>query len=197
MIRSLGVTLALLLMIPFVGTAQTSGQCNEVMVSTKLMNWRNVKGVKKYVESGKWDTYDENGSVNPMPDRIDILVDVDLAAYYLKHAFSQNEIKTEDFNLKISAKLKLGESTDCINVLNPVIIDVPEVLFSQKIDYNSFFKHSKYQPRKLKAEFELGAALQSLNTSDKMLNQIIIIVTLTYTKSLKECVVEYIRPVLR
>lgn len=195
-----GISRLLILLVIFANKTVVMAQdnwCNEVMVTTKLMNWRNIKGVKRYVESGKWDSYDDNGPENPIPDKVDVYVDLNLIAYYLKHASLPNEIKTDDFEVRVTAKLKFGESTDCVNVLNPTILDVTDFSPSKKVDYGSFFKQSKYQLQQFKSTIELGKVLKNVNVPDKMLNQIIINVIIKSAKKGKECVIEYIKPVLR
>jgi hypothetical protein len=195
-----GIGCLLILIVLFASKTAVMAQdnwCNEVMVTTKLMNWRNIKGVKKYVESGKWDSYDDNGAENPIPDKVDVYVDLNLTAYYLKHAFLPNEIKADDFEVKVIAKLKLGESTDCINVLNPTVIDVTDFVASKNVDYSSFFKQSKYQMQQIKTTLDLNRILKNVNVSGKMLNQIIINVIIKSAKKSKECVIEYMKPVLR
>lgn len=169
--------------------------CNDVIISTKLKNWTVINDKKKYIDSGKWDDNDDNGSIKPMPDTVDVILDMELKAYYLKHAFLINDVKSDDFLFSVEVKLKMGESKDCINVLNPSTLNLGTLLNSQNIEYSSFFHEKKYHNKQIKIPFAIKKAYDIVKGSNLILNQIIFIIKLKSKSTGQECLIEYIKPI--
>lgn len=166
--------------------------CNEINVVVKLKNWKNDKAKKVYAESGQWDEYDENGSTNPIPESIDIILDIDLKAYIMKHASLFGDLKIDDFAVSGEVVLKMGESEDCINVLNPKVFQPINLGVKKEILYSDFFLKNKYKTVTIKIPFKLRQELESIQkeNSELKLVQIIVNVSLV-SKSNSECKIEY------
>ena len=64
------------------GAKDIDNLCSDISISTRLKNWRVMEGKKKYVESGKWDEYDENGALKRIPALLDVVLDIDKIILY-------------------------------------------------------------------------------------------------------------------
>ena len=169
--------------------------CEDVLITTKLKNWRTIKGVKKYVESGKWDEYDENGSLNPIPNNLDVILDLNLKSYYLKHSFEIGDLKVEDFIVSTEVKLIMGESSDCYNIVNPTTINAGTLLDSKRINYFDFFMQKNYKSIRLKIPFKIKDVLNTIKDDELMLEKIIIIIKLKTLDGEEKCIIEFCKTI--
>ena len=191
----------LLSMFYFLGTNLANSQnnskqlCDDVLITTKLKNWCTIKGEKKYVESGKWDEYDENGSLNPIPNNLDIILDLNLKSYYMKHSFVIGDLKVEDFIISAEVLLKMGESTDCYNIVNPKTINTGILLDSKRINYFDFFSQKKYKSIQIKIPYNIRDVLNTIKEDDLMLEQIIVIIKLKTLNGEEKCIIEFCKTI--
>ena len=149
--------------------------CNGLNVVTELKNWKINKGKKIYVNSGKWDEYDENGSANPIPDSLDVILNIDILSYYLKHNFNKGDERIEDFDLSVEIKFKAGLTTNCTNVVNPTISDGYSVINSIRVNYDDFFQKGVYKACRIKRSIKIKELLkQAMSDKKLMLSQSII-----------------------
>jgi len=176
------------------GAKDIDNLCSDISISTRLKNWRVMEGKKKYVESGKWDEYDENGALKRIPALLDVVLDIDLKSYYMKHSSIMGDVVIDDFTVSIDVSLKMGESTDCINILNPKIVN-SGTLMSKKVTYSDFFPAKKYRSVQIITPFQIKQALEKIESDELMLSQIIVIVTIKSLKTGKECTIEYSKPI--
>ncbi len=172
---------------------ERSNLCNCLNIVTELKNWKSSKGKKIYVKSGKWDEYDENGSINPMPDSLDVILNIDILSYYLKHSFKIDDERIDDFELSIEVQLKTGTSTNCTNVVNPKTSDRHILIKKHLVKYEDFFIKGKYKPYKIKTCFKIKEILRRIVNDDKaMLAQIIITTKINAVHEQDNCSIEYI-----
>lgn len=170
--------------------------CNGLNVITEIKNWKICNGKKFYVKSGKWDEYDENGSLNPIPDSLDVILSIDILSYYLKHSFKKGDEQISDFNISVEVKLKMSESTDCINVINPKISKEYTLINKLLVKYDDFFIKGIYKTYKLKKSLKIRELLkQTINNEKLMLAQIIVVTKIYPLNKEENCLIEYILPI--
>lgn len=176
--------------------SENSYPCKGISIVTELKNWRIYKGKKIYVNSGKWDEYDENGSKNPIPDSLDVILNIDILSYYLKHYFVKGDERIEDFELTVEIKFKAGLTSNCINVVNPRISEGYNVINNIRINYDNFFYKDVYKSYRIKRSIKIKDLLKQAMIDKKlMLSQIIIISKIKSIYSQDDCLVEYTLPI--
>jgi hypothetical protein len=184
-------------------TGLTSFQCmhtttneysHDIIVSVKLMGMQNHDGDKKYSEIGRIDEYDENGSANPIPDTIDVRLNIDLNSYYQKHDFLKGDNVVKDFYINVSVKLVFSESNDCINMLNPQVIEFENIITNERINYTDFFKKEKYVSVTKTAPL-LIKKLVEFNKNKKLFLSQFKIITRVKSVNGTEDIIEYNKPI--
>jgi hypothetical protein len=172
----------------------TNEYSHDIIVSVKLMGMQNHDGDKKYSEIGRIDEYDENGSANPIPDTIDVRLNIDLNSYYQKHDFLKGDNVVKDFYINVSVKLVFSESNDCINMLNPQVIEFENIITNERINYTDFFKKEKYVSVTKTAPL-LIKKLVEFNKNKKLFLSQFKIITRVKSVNGTEDIIEYNKPI--
>ena len=208
MMRNILFYLMLALVISCDGTNYTSVkfdstirfECAGLEVRTELWNKNHNM---QYVRSELWTEYD--------PNTVDMAVQIpdSLSIHTFLTDFTRlytGEKHTEEYFLKITLQFEIGESADCMNVVNPRLLDETIVLGSSRVTSDVLDDHIRKTDRPYKMvtnialrrmlfDSNISLPLSARDVPKRILNKIHVRTYLGKRKENLDCIYEFVHPI--